>query len=92
MRILKCERERPKRNRTTLSITIDHHVLSSLKKWMVKEGEQNTSAVIEGFIDCGIRDTCDGCPNYDDLPQDEKDGISGKLKVGKWEQIERNKK
>ena len=86
MKIINCERERTKRNRTTLSITVDRHVLDALKQWMGNRGEHNLSAVIEGFIDCGVRDTCEGCPDYEKLPQDEKDGISGKLSVGKWEE------
>ncbi len=86
MRITNCEKGRvKKRRRRTLSITIDPHVLDALKQWMEKEGERNLSAVIEGFIDCGIRDTCDGCPDYEELPQEEKDKISRKVGVGKWE-------
>jgi len=57
---------------TTLSITIDPHVLDALKRWMNKEGETNLSAVIEGFIDSSIRDTCEGCP-YSENPKQEKD-------------------
>jgi len=70
-----CNRERPKRRRPTISMTIDPHILSGLKKWMGKRGETNISAVIEGFIDCGIRDTCEGCPYAED-PDQEKVGIS----------------
>lgn len=77
MRIINCDRKRDKRHRTTLSITIDPHVLDALKLWMDKEGETNLSAVIEGFIDCGVRDTCDGCPYYED-PKQEKVGV-GKI-------------
>lgn len=62
MKIINCDRKRDKRHRTTLSITLDPHILNALRLWMEKEGETNVSAVIEGFIDCGIRDTCDGCP------------------------------
>ena len=91
MKVVNCERERTKRNRTTLSITVDRHVLDALKQWMGDRGERNLSAVIEGFIDCGIRDTCEGCPDYEKLPQDEKDGISGKLSVGKREEDQATK-
>ncbi len=63
MRITNCEKGRvKKRRRRTLSITIDPHVLDALKQWMGNRGEHNLSAVIEGFIDCGVRDTCEGCP------------------------------
>ena len=34
--------------------------LDGLKQWMEREGETNLSAAIEGFIDCVIRDTCEG--------------------------------
>ena len=87
MRITKCEKGRDKkRRRRTMSITIDPHILDALKKWMEKEGEHNFSAVIEGFIDCGVRDSCEGCPDYEELPKEEKDKISGKVGVGKWEE------
>ena len=62
MRIIKCERKRDKRHRTTLSITVDPHILDGLRRWMKREDETNISSVIEGFIDCGIRDTCEECP------------------------------
>jgi len=51
---------------------------------MEREGETNLSAVIQGFIDCGIRDTCEGCPSYEELPEDEKEEVKGKAGVGKW--------
>lgn len=84
MKTVRCERQRPKRRRITKSITIDPHLFAALKEWMKKEGETNMSAAIEGFIDCGIRETCEGCPNYDDLPEDDKKEVNGKAKVGKW--------
>ena len=67
-----------------MSITIDPHVLDGLKRWMVREGETNLSAAIQGFIECGIRDSCEDCPYYEELPKDEKDKIKGKAGVGKW--------
>lgn len=69
-----CNRRRPKRRRTTISMTIDRHILDGLKRWMEKNGETNISATIEGFIDCGIRDTCEGCPYAEDSGQ-EKVGV-----------------
>ncbi len=57
-----CNPTRTKRHRTTLSITIDPHVLDGLKRWMKKKCETNLSATIEGFVDCRVRDTCEGCP------------------------------
>ena len=62
MAITPCRPTRAKRNRPTLSITIDPHILEALKLKMKEWDETNLSAVIEGFIDCGIRDTCEGCP------------------------------
>ncbi len=84
MNSVKCKKTRPKRHRPTLSITIDPHILDGLKKWMQKGKETNLSAVIQGFIDCGIRDTCEDCPFYEELPEDEKDEVKGKAGVGKW--------
>ena len=84
MRIINCERKPPKRHRITLSITVDPHILESLKKWMAREGETNLSSVIEGFVDCGIRDSCEGCPSYEELPDDEKKTVGEKAGVGKW--------
>lgn len=72
-----CNPTRTKRHRTTISITIDPYVLDGLKRWMEKKGETNLSATIEGFIDCGVRDTCDGCP-YAGSPDQQKIGV-GKI-------------
>lgn len=79
-----CNQKRSKRHRITLSITIDPHILDSLKKWMEIEDETNLSAVIESFIDCGIRDTCEGCPYYEGPPPEEKGEVRDKVGVGKW--------
>ena len=81
--VTRCERKRSKRHRTTLSITIDPHVLQALKVWMEREGETNLSATIEGFIDCGVRDSCDGCPYYDETTPEEGEKAEGKIGVGK---------
>ena len=48
---------------------------------MEKEGETNLSATIEGFIDCGMRENCEGCPYYE--PEEGKDSAAGKVGVGK---------
>jgi hypothetical protein len=81
--ITRCVRNRSKRHRTTLSITIDPHVLEALRKWMKREGETNLSAAIEGFIDCGVRDSCEGCPYYDDTTPEEGEKREGKIGVSK---------
>jgi len=80
MQFSKCNKKREKRRRTTLSITIDPKILDGLKEWMKREGETNISAAIEGFIDCGIRDTCEGCPYYD---EEEKEQAENKVGVDK---------
>ncbi len=74
MVIAPCKPTRAKRHRTSLSITIDPHILDGLHRWMKKEGETNISATIEGFIDCGVRDTCQECP-YAENPDQEKVGV-----------------
>jgi len=74
MSIVPCRPTRAKRHRTTLSITIDPHILEALKLKMKEWDETNLSAVIEGFIDCGIRDTCEGCPYAEE--GHEKVGVS----------------
>ena len=51
---------------------------------MESEGETNLSAAIQGFIDCGRRKTCEDCPFYEELPEDEKEEVKGKAGVGKW--------
>lgn len=81
---LSCNRKITKKHRQTLSITIDSKVLDALKKWMKREGETNISVVVEGFIDCGVRDDCEGCEYYKDLPDEEKAKVKGKTGVGKW--------
>jgi hypothetical protein len=48
---------------------------------MEREGETNLSAVVEGFIDCGVRDTCDRCPYYEKPPIEEN--ARGKVGVRK---------
>ncbi len=78
---IRCDRKRVKRHRTTLSISIDPRVLDALKRWMEKEGETNISAAIEGFIDCGVRDTCEGCPYYE--PDEEVESTGRKIGVAK---------
>ena len=84
MNTVRCKKTRPKRHRPTLSITIDPHALQGLKDWMKREGETNLSQAIQGFIECGIRDTCEGCPYYDELMSEDKEEGKGKAGVGKW--------
>ena len=77
MVITPCRPKKTKRHRTTLSITIDPHVLQALKAKMKEWDKTNLSSMIEGFIECGIRDTCEGCPWAESSDQ-EKVGV-GKI-------------
>jgi len=65
----KCSMRNKAQRRVTISISLDHRVLTDLKAWMAKNNLTNTSDVVEGFIDCGIRDTCEGCPYAEDENQ-----------------------
>jgi len=79
-----CNKKHPKMRRTTLSITIDPRILLRLKDWMKKEKETSLSSVIEGFIDCGIREDCEGCPYYEDLPEGKEGEVKHKIGVSKF--------
>ena len=68
---------RPSQRRQTISLTIDRRVLASLREWMAKNNRVNTSDTIESFIECGIKDSCDGCP-YAETKNQQKIGI-GKI-------------
>ena len=81
---ISCHRKITRKHRQTLSITVDSKVLDSLKEWMKREKETNISAAVEGFIDCGTRDTCEGCEYYEELSSEEKAKVKGKAGVGKW--------
>jgi len=75
---------RPKRHRTVVSLTLDRHILDSLKREMQKLGETNFSNFIEGILDCFLRLNCQGCPFYESLSDEEKDNIICKIGAGKW--------
>jgi len=77
-------RKRPKRHRTVVSLTLDPHILASLKNEMVRLGETNFSNFVEGIFECFLRESCDGCPAYEELPEDEKTKVTGKVGAGKW--------
>ena len=83
MTTMLCRPARAKRRRTTLSITIDPHILEALKLKMEEWDETNLSATIEGLIDCGIRDTCAGCP-YEESTGQQRVGV-GKVTDGEVE-------
>jgi hypothetical protein len=75
---------RPKRHRTVVSLTLDRHILDSLKEKMRNLGETNFSSFIEGILDCFLRPDCKGCEFYESLSDEEKGNIICKIGVGKW--------
>lgn len=85
MAIRRCTvRERPKRHRTVISLTLDPHIVTSLKKEMQRFDETNFSNFVEGIFECFLRDTCEGCASWDALPGEEKERIKNKIGAGKW--------
>ena len=47
-------------------------------------GETSLSSFTESLYECVLRDDCGDCPTYEDLPEEEKAKITGKVGVGKW--------
>jgi predicted CopG family antitoxin len=82
--MVKCNKKNSKKPRTTLSITIDQDILSKLRAYVKKEGESSISSVVEGFIDCGIRKDCEGCPYSEDLPEGQEEEVMHKIGVNKF--------
>jgi hypothetical protein len=74
----------PRPRRATIAINLNEEIIRKLKEEMHRLGEDNFSRFVEGIFECFLRDTCDGCPAYEDLPQEEKTKITGKVGVGKW--------
>ena len=84
MAITSCTvRERPKRHRAVVSLTLDLHIVASLKKEMERLGERNFSNFVEGIFECFLRDTCEGCPYYEELPEEKQVKVTGKRGAGK---------
>lgn len=79
-----CLPKRGKKARTLMTLTIDPDVLKKVKDFMASIGENNLSAFTEELYLCVMRDTCEGCPTYENLPEEEKTNIRGKVGVGKW--------
>jgi hypothetical protein len=82
--LTKCAMKRTKKRRKQINLTIDPDLLSRVRKLMRELGETSLSNFTEGLYDCVLRDSCDGCPAYEDLPEGEKAKIKGKTGVGKW--------
>lgn len=79
-----CKRKLPRRHRVQVNLTLDPHILEDARKLMAEIGEVSLSNFVEGLIECVLRDSCEGCSAYDDLPDEEKARISGKVGAGKW--------
>ncbi len=83
MATIVCNRKRPRRHRLQVNITLDPHIIEKARVYMAKIGETSMSSFIEGLIDCAVRDTCDGCPNYEEMPEEEQAKVTGKRGAGK---------
>ncbi len=70
--------------RVTVAINLNEEVVRKLKGEMHRLGEDNFSRFVEGIFECFLRDTCEGCPAYENLPSEEKHKITGKVGAGKW--------
>jgi len=79
-----CLLRRPHKRRTQINLTIDPDVLSKVRRLMSELGETSLSSFTEGLYECVLRDDCMGCPAYEELPNEEKGKITGKVGVGKW--------
>lgn len=79
-----CKHKLPRRHRVQVNLTLDRHVLDGARNLMAEIGETSLSNFVEGLIDCVLRDTCEGCSAYEELPEAEKAKITGKVGAGKW--------
>lgn len=78
-----CALKRTRKRRVQINLTIDPDVLRKVRALMSQLGENSLSSFTEGLYECVLLDTCDGCPAYEELPDDEKRKIKGKIGVGK---------
>jgi hypothetical protein len=78
-----CMLARTRKNRVQINLTIDPDLLDKVRKLMNKIGEVSLSKFTEGLYDCVLRDDCKGCPAYEELSEEEKNKITGKVGVGK---------
>ena len=79
-----CLIKRPHKRRTQINLTIDPDVLARVRDLMGELGETSLSSFTESLYECVLRDDCGDCPAYEDLPEEEKAKITGKVGVGKW--------
>ena len=72
-----------------ISLSIDPEVWRKFKAKAEEIGEKNMSSLVESLMVCYTYDTCEECPAYQELPEEEKAQIKGKAGiVGKWEMRE----
>ena len=79
-----CLSKRPRKRRVQINLTIDPDVLNKIRDLMGELGETSLSNFTEGLYECVLRDSCNGCPSYEELPDDQKAKVTGKVGVGKW--------
>ena len=77
-----CLPPREKKTRTLLTLNIDPEVIKRVKEFMHSIGEENLSAFTESLYLCIMRDSCEGCSSYENLPDEVKVKITGKVGVG----------
>ena len=83
MAMKKCGFRRSKKRRVQINLTIDPTLISRIRKLMGELEETSLSNFTEGLFDCVLRDDCVGCPTFEELPEEEKAEIEGKVGVGK---------
>jgi hypothetical protein len=72
-----------------ISLSIDPEVWRKFKAKAEEMGEKNMSSLVESLMVCYTYETCEECPSYQDLPEEEKAKVKGKAGiVGKWEMRE----
>ena len=79
-----CLSKRLRKRRVQINLTIDPDVLNKIRDLMGALGETSLSNFTEGLYECVLRDSCNGCPTYEELPDEEKAKVTGKVGVGKW--------
>lgn len=79
-----CAFKKPRKRRVQINLTIDPAILGRIRDLMKEMEETSLSNFTEGLYDCVLRDDCEGCSAYDDLPDEEKAKIKGKAGAGKW--------
>jgi len=67
-----------------IGLSVDPEVWRKFKAKAEEEGEKNISALVQSLMVCYTYDTCEECPSYQELPEQEKAEVTGKVGVGKW--------